>query len=891
MKTKIYVVPSTHWDREWILPFEKFRYKLVRTIDGLLDILENNPDYKYFHFDGQTTVISDYIEIRPENKERLLKLIREKRILIGPFRNMLDCLLPSGEAITRNLQSGQKDCMEWGTEPHKLGYTCDVFGQNAQMPQIYRNFGISSCLLLRGREGYEDDKFIWRGADGSEVLAHRADPDYSYADFYLIARWPDQISGGADYERMAADLKKHLDENKGRMKGGCHFMIDGYDNLEPEGKLTEFLAYLNGRLADYEFIFSDFNDYNAECKKYYGSLSLHEGVIYSSSKEGTGSFLMKNVASSMVHLKQMNMAAEDKLCVVTEPLDLFTELVRKDGDNGYCPVKNKADFFNYAWAKLVSNQPHDSLGGTCCSAAHSDNENDYKRANETIEAALEDSLSELARNVNTGDNGKDGYFIVYNPCETYFEGVAEVSFKVKSGTDFASSEIRDSSGNLLAFTVLEKTSATEQIAPYKRMAEYIAYDIYKTAIPLKLKAFSYEVLNFKAPVFERNFEKGEWKFSRFDKVRKDYSSMRVGLNEFDNGVLYVSFNADGSLNVTDKTTGKTYEKLFVFEDDSDVGEGWNRISTRVDERVSTAVGNARFSVINDDERIARFRVRHKLLLPECEDGAFERKGDLKEQEIDVIYTLKRGSERIECEADLFNDVDNHRLRVGIPTGIKTNSFYPAMPYGMQEWPVERGDHSYDIEQFSPVVPGQGVCTLSDAENTVSVYTGGLYEFEVSDRADRSVYITLFRAFPKETFFLKSQTARMKRTMKFQFAVDFGKGELSDIYKRAKAYRNGIISRIATGEHGFLGCKCSFAEIEGGAVLSSLRRSDLITGKPTVRIFDVDGGCSGHISFMLKVKRAFRVKMNGEIIKEEKISDGKISYCLKKNEIATWQLEF
>jgi len=137
MKTKIYVVPSTHWDREWILPFEKFRYKLVRTIDGLLDILENNPDYKYFHFDGQTTVISDYTEIRPENKERLLKLIREKRILIGPFRNMLDCLLPSGEAITRNLQSGLKDCMEWGTEPHKLGYTCDVFGQNAQMPQIY----------------------------------------------------------------------------------------------------------------------------------------------------------------------------------------------------------------------------------------------------------------------------------------------------------------------------------------------------------------------------------------------------------------------------------------------------------------------------------------------------------------------------------------------------------------------------------------------------------------------------------------------------------------------------------------------------------------------------------------------------------------------------------
>jgi alpha-mannosidase/mannosylglycerate hydrolase len=208
MKTKVFVIPSTHWDREWVLPFEQFRYKLVRLTDRLIDILENNKEYKYFHFDGQTTVIDDYLEIRPENKERIVSLMKEGRLLVGPFRNMLDCLLPSGEAITRNMQIGLNDCKKWGAKSHKLGYTCDTFGHNAQMPQIYANFDIEHCLMLRGREGFEDDKFVWVGADGSETTVYRVHPDYNYADFYLVARWPLQCRNSTNLEEISRKITK-----------------------------------------------------------------------------------------------------------------------------------------------------------------------------------------------------------------------------------------------------------------------------------------------------------------------------------------------------------------------------------------------------------------------------------------------------------------------------------------------------------------------------------------------------------------------------------------------------------------------------------------------------------------------------------------------------------
>ncbi|MHA1240884.1 MAG: hypothetical protein ACTSQU_08820 [Promethearchaeota archaeon] len=44
----IIIVPETHWDREWYLPFQEYRAKLVLLMDKLLDILKSDPDYKNF---------------------------------------------------------------------------------------------------------------------------------------------------------------------------------------------------------------------------------------------------------------------------------------------------------------------------------------------------------------------------------------------------------------------------------------------------------------------------------------------------------------------------------------------------------------------------------------------------------------------------------------------------------------------------------------------------------------------------------------------------------------------------------------------------------------------------------------------------------------------------
>ena len=83
MKT-LHLISHTHWDREWYLTFQQFRLKLVHLVDGLLDILETDGQYRYFMLDGQTIVLDDYLEIRPARRADLTRYIQNGRILIGP---------------------------------------------------------------------------------------------------------------------------------------------------------------------------------------------------------------------------------------------------------------------------------------------------------------------------------------------------------------------------------------------------------------------------------------------------------------------------------------------------------------------------------------------------------------------------------------------------------------------------------------------------------------------------------------------------------------------------------------------------------------------------------------------------------------------------------------
>ncbi|MFZ5951278.1 MAG: glycoside hydrolase, partial [Candidatus Rifleibacteriota bacterium] len=145
MNNRGFVISHTHWDRAWYLPFQAYRLRLVRMIDDLLELLESDDSFKCFTLDGQTVLLEDYLEIRPQNLVRLQKLVQASRLFIGPWYTLPDLFIPCGESVIRNLQLGLNIAREFG-EPMKIGYLPDPFGHFAQLPQILQGFDISSFI-------------------------------------------------------------------------------------------------------------------------------------------------------------------------------------------------------------------------------------------------------------------------------------------------------------------------------------------------------------------------------------------------------------------------------------------------------------------------------------------------------------------------------------------------------------------------------------------------------------------------------------------------------------------------------------------------------------------------------------------------------------------------
>ena len=144
----IHVLSNTHWDREWRFPLEHTRLLLVGLVDRLLDIMESCPDYKYFNFDSQTIFLEDYLEYRPENRNRLASLVKQGRLIVGPWYTLPEEYCVGGESLVRNLLMGRQVGDSFG-QTSRVGYTPTSYGQISQMAQLYNGFDIDGIIFYR----------------------------------------------------------------------------------------------------------------------------------------------------------------------------------------------------------------------------------------------------------------------------------------------------------------------------------------------------------------------------------------------------------------------------------------------------------------------------------------------------------------------------------------------------------------------------------------------------------------------------------------------------------------------------------------------------------------------------------------------------------------------
>src|SRR5688572_13236490 len=133
----VFVLRHTHWDREWYHPAIRFRKRLVDLIDELLGDSPNGT----FLLDGQSIALQDYLAVRPERAAELAAALHNARVEAGPWFVLPDELIPSGEALVRNLLAGRRVLRALRAQPPRVLYCPDSFGHPAALPAIASGFG------------------------------------------------------------------------------------------------------------------------------------------------------------------------------------------------------------------------------------------------------------------------------------------------------------------------------------------------------------------------------------------------------------------------------------------------------------------------------------------------------------------------------------------------------------------------------------------------------------------------------------------------------------------------------------------------------------------------------------------------------------------------------
>jgi alpha-mannosidase len=449
----IHLISHTHWDREWYLTFQQFRIKFIHLMDSLFEILDNDSDFKFFLLDGQTIILEDYLQIRPEREPDLMRYIRDGRLLIGPWYVSPDEFLIAPESHIRNLLEGDLLCKKYGGKM-LVGYLPDTFGHIGQMPQILQGFGINAACLWRGLDD-QPCELIWQAPDGSKVLLAYLRNSYSNAAGLTTA----------DPDKFISEIHEQSKSLSHYSATGEILLMHGTDHMEPSADLTKAIGFYQQKVGQNDLIHSSLPIYLEAIRSSLISNSNQLPIIIGELRLSKHSPILQNVLSTRIWLKQCNHECENELLKWVEPLNAWTHLLTTSKQENYPSndsvqheiLANRNSLIHYAWKLLMECHPHDSICGTSIDQVANEMRIRFDQVEQITHELVNQCLLNITDHIDTQlvDNQhltidlKKILFtiVVFNPNDAPQTGLVNLNYKLDyPNTSF---DIIDDHGNVI----------------------------------------------------------------------------------------------------------------------------------------------------------------------------------------------------------------------------------------------------------------------------------------------------------------------------------------------------------------------------------------------------------------------------------------------------------
>jgi alpha-mannosidase len=880
---QIHYVASTHWDREWYLSFQGFRFLLVKLVDDLIDLLESNPDYRYFVFDGQTVALNDYLEVRHDNRDRLMKLIKSGRILVGPWYTMPDERILGGESLIRNIMRGYRDARSWGVRPMRYGYICDIFGHIAQMPQVFAGTGIDYALLGRGtNEHTHPAHFIWRAPDGSSVIAFKEQDAGGYgAGRRLWAAAGRDTGDGFDKEKIIEEARALRAKEETRSDIPVQLWLDGVDHQRPGPRIGEALEIVREAMPDADIVFSTLPKFAAAVAKYKDALPVFDGELIAVARDDGGyNYLISHCLSSHYPMKLANDRCQTALERWAEPFLVWAALL------GKAPSPN---FLDVAWQYLIQNHPHDSICGCSIDQVHKDTEYRYDQCELIAREVTHDCHASLLPREDKAAQALT--LTVFNA--TPFASRRVVTAEFDYPQDFSARSLTGFSDDRIpCFDVVDSSGRKVDY----QLHRYIAGDDL-LGLPAWGQQFTRVTkvrLSFEAAfdgVAAKNFTVTPRK-----KAYRDMGTQLTGAATMENEFLKVSVNADGTITVTNKADGRAFEGLAVFEDTGELGDGWYHVKPVDNETFLSTGFPSGISVVDDGSLVTTFRIEKVLSLPpEFNWALMKRSDDRSPVKLSLDVTLRKGEPFVECAAHLDNTVKDHRLRVLFASKVAGSDYFANQPFTFVTRKRGVDVSTFDWKECDTEERNFcGIAGVADAGGGLAIVAGeGLHEIAVKDGADATIAMTLMRAFKRTVLPPYGGRGQLQHKMDFAWRIlpFAGAPDFARLTRIQQEFHAGTRAEAVRGAGPEAG---TFASMKrGSAIFSALKLAEDRKGV-ILRVYNpTDRKVADALTFAVPFASAVEVNHAEEPIHAARMIKGGKSLALElpPQRIRTFRLKF
>ncbi|HEM7607114.1 TPA: alpha-mannosidase [Enterococcus faecium] len=847
MKKKVYIISHSHWDREWYMAYEQHHMRLIELIDDLLELFEVDPSFNSFHLDGQTIILDDYLQVRPEKRQAIQQAINEGKLRIGPFYILQDDFLISSESNVRNMLIGMEESRKWGT-PVMLGYFPDTFGNMGQTPQLMKQAGISAAAFGRGVKPIGFDNQVLEAENYSSQYSEMwwKGPDQTAIFGLLFANW---YSNGneipVEKEAALAFWKQKLADAEQYASTNHLLMMNGVDHQPVQKDISKAIHLANELFPDYEFIHSNFTDYlEAVQKDVPEDLGSVEGEL--TSQETDGWYTLANTASARVYLKQWNTKVQRQLENITEPLATMAYEV-----SGNYPH----DQLDYAWKTLMQNHPHDSICGCSVDSVHREMIPRFEKADEVGKYLAQDSLEQLTAAIDTTGFPKDSFpFVIVNTAgmdktgeaeitielerKRFAEGIPEQLYQELENLPKRKYHVETKSGATIPAILSEETVQFGYDLPKDRFRVPYMARMIKVTLPLEnMPAFSWET-----------FALVEGEAKAEEKETMIHQSGRI----IENGPLHLTIEKNGTITMEDRKNKRKLNNLHIFEDIGDIGNEYIFKQPFCDQPIlSSNKENSEVKVLVDTPEIAKISILQEMEIPVSADERLEKEQQMvvefryrkaersKEKrilQIKTIMTIRKDSKKIDFETTLDNQMKDHRLRVLFPTKLHVEHYEADSIFEV----VKRPNHvSKSWENPTNPQHQQAFVNIHDEEYGVTVGNFGLNEYEVTE--DGQIAVTLLRSVGElgDWGYFPTPEAQCLGEHRFNYSIELhGPEEKFSTYLHAYAAQIPFSTQQIKHHEGTLISKQQYLTIKSETfAITALKRSKF-SDKVVVRGFNM-----------------------------------------------------